>query len=242
MVRKKHNLHNHTQHSDGAHTVADIIRAAEEAGLEGVGISDHFFTGKVHRGLDVHIWLDTVWPRYLEDTFAARDASRGPLKIWIGIEIDGCPRRLGMELEDLPWDDLNHLDYILFEYIGEGHVGGLELKDLGRIRRLCRVPVIIAHPDLEAWAKKMPLPGLFEMLRLQKVAIEIPGGTRNDWFWNRFPPELLKNQRLTIGNDTHDALSEVGRIDRAWTFLERHGLLDGLADPDSLKTPSGGTA
>ncbi|HNV71534.1 MAG TPA: hypothetical protein PKO06_17650, partial [Candidatus Ozemobacteraceae bacterium] len=153
---------------------------------------------------------------------------------------DSCLKRLGRTLETLPWSELNTLDYILVEYVGENDLGGLTLGDLEKLRRLCRVPLILAHPNIERLTESLPLNLIVEVLRRHHVALEIPAGTRNEWFWNRIDPAPLRRIALTIGTDTHHDLAEVADIERTLAFLTRTGLDKNLATPDTLASASGG--
>ncbi len=162
------------------------------------------------------------------------------IKVWVGIELDSCLKRLGKPLEDLPWTELNTLDYLLIEYIGEGDLGGLTLADLEKVRRLCRIPMILAHPNIERLTETVPLNLVVEVLRRHRVAVEIPAGTRNEFYWNRIDPTPLRRVALTIGTDTHHELAEVADIERTLAFLAKTGLEKNLATPDTLATASGG--
>lgn len=236
----RQNLHNHSTHSDGRHSLTDIVEAASKANLEGIGFSDHFFTNKVFHDLTYEIYLETKWPAYLEETARLKKAAPVNLKIWAGIEIDSCLDRVGAEIDQLPWNEINTLDYVLIEYVAEDDSGGMSIKELGNIRHYCTAPIIIAHPHIEKISKGINLDTFCLLLKKYKVAMELPAGTRNPWFWESFDPACLRGLSLTIGTDTHQELSEVGNIEKVLSFLEKSGLKNRIADPDSLKASSGG--
>lgn len=236
MPIRRQNLHNHTLFSDGRFEIHELIESARQAGLEGLGISDHFFTSKIYRGLQCEAWMSSIWPDYLEQTHKARDAHRqGPFRVWAGIEIDSCWERIGLPLERLPWAGINQLDYVLLEYVGEEDIGGMPINQLPALRKHCHVPIILAHPNIEKLDRKIPLQMLVEILRTNKIALEMTAGSRNPWFWAKRDPKPLARLELTIGVDVHDDLSEIAQIDKTLAFIEANGLTANLADPDSLK-------
>lgn len=237
---KRYNLHNHTSFSDGAFSPEEIVQAAIRGGLEGIGISDHFFTSKVYHGLSYEAWHDIDFAAYLTMATRLKQESAAPIKVWVGIELDSCLKRVGKPLEALPWPAINTLDYLLIEYVGEGDLGGLSLGDVEKVRNLCRIPVILAHPNIERLTETVPLNLVVEVLRRHRVAIEIPAGTRNEFFWNRIDPTPLRRVALTIGTDTHHQLTEVADIARTLAFLAKTGLEKNLATPDTLVIASGG--
>lgn len=215
--------------------MAEIVKGASDAGLEGVGISDHFFTSKVYRRTDPGKYLRENWPVYLSDTRKARANPPPGIAVWQGIEIDTCFSRVGMTLSELPWEDLNSLDYILIEYAGETDRGGMALERIGEFREHCRVPLILAHPDIDFFAENEQLGKLSDILERFEIALEIPGGSRNPWYWSRNDPGILARVALTIGTDTHERVEDIGAIGKALRFLEAKGLSARIADPVELK-------
>lgn len=233
-VRRRMNLHNHTTSSDGRCTVSGIVAEAVRVGLEGVGISDHFYTRKVFRTMEPNAWLASVWPKYLAEAEKWRGVVSSGMKVWFGIELDTCFDRVEMELDQLPWDGINTLDYLLVEYAGEEEWGGMPVARLAELRDHCRIPVIIAHPAIDRLEDSLRLGPLCDMVRRFGYGLEMPGGSRNPWFWTRRDVSILRDLHLTIGTDTHERLEDVGEIGKCLAFLERNGLLDRLADPDIL--------
>jgi DNA polymerase (family 10)/histidinol-phosphatase (PHP family) len=235
---RRTNLHNHTRFSDGRFTAADIIAAAQDAGLHGVGISDHFFTRKVFRHQDLGEYLAGPWQGYLRERMRWQATPPARLRVWWGIELDSCLDRVGCGLEDLPWRELNALDFLLIEYVGE-NLGGLTLEDLAALREVCTIPVILAHPDLDRLTESLPFSEVSAILQRSEIALELPGGSRNPWFWHRYDPQLLRDLRLAIGCDVHDRLEEVGATGKTERFLEQNGLLAQVVDPDTWTIKGG---
>ncbi|MBF0499207.1 MAG: hypothetical protein HQM09_03700 [Candidatus Riflebacteria bacterium] len=239
MACRKQNLHNHTQHSDGRFTLNEVLDAAVSAGLEGIGISDHFFTSKIFRGFTYASWKTVTWPDYLADTARAKTefAQKHPaLKIWRGVEIDTCFERIGIDLPALPWSDINQLDYVLLEYVGESEPGGMPIARLPLLRMFCKVPMILAHPHIDRLEQAFSLTNLFDILHMNRIALELPAGSRNPWFWSRRDASHLSRIALTIGVDVHDDLSEIGAVAKTLEFLDRNGLTKQLADPETMRS------
>ena len=233
---KLSNLHNHTVFSDGLFTAEEIIKTAISYGLDEIGISDHFFTSKVFYQYQLEGWLNEKWPKYISHLKDLKEKYKDQILVKTGIEIDSCYRRLGTTLDALPWELLNsNLDYVLLEYIGETSIGGMKFDDIKKFRKLCRIPIIFAHPDIDFLNVSLPIESVFAILYECNIAVEIPAGNRNKWFWNKYDPKLLENITITIGTDTHRDLSEVGNIKRAIKFIEDNGLTENILNFASEK-------
>ncbi|MBF0408147.1 MAG: hypothetical protein HQM10_12390 [Candidatus Riflebacteria bacterium] len=239
MKEKKQNLHNHTIYSDGSFSWEQLVREAEKCDIGLLGISDHFFTSKVYHNISPSEWLSQKIPEYqalAEDIRAYSSGNSGyngnirKTKVLIGIEIDTVVSRTGLNIPDLPWSFINSLDYVLFEYLGEDDIRGTRLHEAKLIAEFCSIPKIIAHPNLDRLDCFYGIKACFDFLAEHGFAVEIPSGSRNDWFWNRFDPQLLKNMVLSIGTDTHEKLSEAGNINRALKFIEDNNLTENLID------------
>ncbi|MBF0544571.1 MAG: hypothetical protein HQM08_09065 [Candidatus Riflebacteria bacterium] len=231
MMENRQNLHNHTLFSDGNFSWERIVDQAESSNLEIIGISDHYFTTKVFHDVSLQGWLSNDLIRYLKLSAEGREKKRaGATKILWGMEIDTCLERLGCSLFELPWNKLNSLDFILFEYIGEKDIGGMDLnpKTMEELRANCRIPAIIAHPNIDKLDYYYGLENAFDIFGKFGFAIEIPAGCRNKWYWHRFDPKVLYKVNISIGTDTHEVLSEVGNITKALNFIQSNGLSDRL--------------
>lgn len=140
---KKHNLHIHSRFSDGALPINAIAREAESLGMEAIGTADHAFTTKLVKEYTVQD-LD-------EYISAIRDAqTQTSMKLFAGLEIDSS-RNTGYKEAELPYDQLNRLDYVLFEYVslpGSTFKDFRPLTEITSIRDKLTVPVGLAHMDL----------------------------------------------------------------------------------------------
>ncbi len=96
--------HNHTRWSDGAPTLAGQIEGARQAGLDELGISDHYVM--IPNGVcDWTMDLDLLGDYVLEMRSAALE-TRNPV-LRLGLEADYFPETIGElrdRLEPYPWD------------------------------------------------------------------------------------------------------------------------------------------
>ena len=97
--------HNHTNWSDGAPTLAAQIQAAKAAGLDELGISDHYVLLPDGREVEWSMPLDMLGEYVLQIRSAAHEV-RG-LVLRLGIEADFVPETVDELRERLaphPWD------------------------------------------------------------------------------------------------------------------------------------------
>ena len=82
--------HVHSIFSDGSDTIREIVRAAAEAGLDEIGVSDHYVFLPDGRAVDWSMPLDAL-PRYIEEIRAASDEFRDRVTVRYGVEADYLP-------------------------------------------------------------------------------------------------------------------------------------------------------
>jgi len=145
---KRHNLHTHTNYSDGKLPPEQLIETAEKTSLEILGISEHAFTNKLPPGYQITNRLQ----QYLEHLKKIQSSS-SKIDVRIGIEIDVSKCR-GIAPSKLPFDVLNGFDYVLFEYINTeceywGRVGNRDISEIIKVRGKLEVPVGLAHNDMQ---------------------------------------------------------------------------------------------
>lgn len=207
----------------------ELIRRAIDAGIEIFGISDHFFTTKVYDQIDYNSWFKNWWPKYVYSIDCLKNYFADEIKLLAAIEIDSCLDRTVGDLSRLPWTELEQkLDYILFEYVGEICVGGLEFEQIGRLREFYQKDIILAHSNLDYLHRIVGIENFINAVKRFDLTLEIPSGKRNRWFWNKYDPVLLKKVKLSIGTDTHKDIKEATNIGRAWSFLKTNNLTDNL--------------
>jgi DNA polymerase (family 10) len=106
-------LHNHTTWSDGEASVAELIRAAADQGLDEVGISDHYTLSPGGEGVAWSMPLDRLGQYVAEIRDAA--AQERALRVRIGLEADYFPETV----EDLR----GILASQTFDYVSGGSTG-----------------------------------------------------------------------------------------------------------------------
>lgn len=97
--------HNHTRWSDGGCTLAAQIQAARAAGLDELGISDHYVLHPSGEEVEWTMPLDAIGEYVLELRAAAHETH--DLKLRIGVEADYFPETVDALREVLaphPWD------------------------------------------------------------------------------------------------------------------------------------------
>ncbi|MFQ5980323.1 MAG: PHP domain-containing protein [Candidatus Heimdallarchaeota archaeon] len=232
------NLHNHSIFSDGSYEVATIIKTAEQdCSLDIVGICDHYRTQKV--------WEHSLDPQrilpYLEHIRQIDRISKSPIRVLIGMEIDFSPRTA--DIDSLPTQILNKLDFILFEYVNSQHWGGFSHKKLLDIREHFDIPVGIAHCDFrrDLWMGETDTKVLYEIAEAD-IFLELSPGSRNRELTPSGPQPYYRQiidlfieirekdipLRFSIGTDMHSDLSEVCATTDAEKFLEEYQLLNHL--------------
>ncbi|MFC1743271.1 PHP domain-containing protein [Candidatus Riflebacteria bacterium] len=234
---KRHNLHTHTNYSDGKHTPEDLITLAQENGIEILGISDHAFSKKLPDYFQITGKLET----YLEHLKKLKASKSVVLKI--GIEID-VSTNYGTSPALLPFKLLNEFDYLLFEYVQTeneywGNVGERNISELVEVRDKFTIPIGLAHNDLQknfAGSEKLIAGILAENdIFLELNQSEYRGrcnsgrNTRAGIDYYRHFSELLLDElkenevKVTIGTDSHSGKS-LGKIDDAINFVEENKL------------------
>jgi histidinol phosphatase-like PHP family hydrolase len=222
------NLHTHTRYSDGDHLPDDVVRSAYSAGLRAIGISDHFLTSKVPSPL-----RKEEFPRYLRHIRSLGTMYEGRMRVLAGVEID-TNRERG-RLDDLPFDLLNQLDFVLFEYAGDPLQDGVSLEELAPIRRQIDAPCGLCHWDVDRIFNGTRPDELADRLQAMDMFVEV---STSDYYTRkglhfyelgeRFFHAFRGKVKVSIGTDSHRRLSEVGNVAKGVEFVERIGLLDQL--------------
>jgi DNA polymerase (family X) len=123
-------LHSHSNYTDGAHSLAEMVEIAGEIGLEYLGISDHF-KSEIHPcGLD----LEAV--RAQREEVDRLQAERPDLDVFQGVELDA-------HLDGtLPLDEktLGIFDYVIVSFP--------ETEDLTPDQRTTMVERVASHPQV----------------------------------------------------------------------------------------------
>ncbi len=119
--------HNHTTWSDGDYTPEQLVERAIQLRFEEVAITDHYFTRKG--------FINCVSNEQLDDYLSMIEDLRKKypgIKIFAGLEIDVS--MFNTQINNLPFDKLNKLDYVLFEYVDEQDKGLWAKTDMRRAK------------------------------------------------------------------------------------------------------------
>ncbi len=132
--------HNHTLYSDGRATVEEMIAAARRAGLEEIGISDHFVLAADGRRFPWALSPESL-EGYVDEILRARQDSGG-ITIRLGLEIDyfpGMADRVAELLEPYPFDFLIHSVHFVDGFAIDLNAGpweGLPQEERDRVWRV----------------------------------------------------------------------------------------------------------
>lgn len=223
---KRHNLHTHTTYSDGEYSPEELVRKAMGVGLEIIGISDHGFTRKTY-------CIDKKnLPEYIAYLKSLKEKTSG-IELKIGLEID-VSESFGINPENLPFDILNNLDYVLFEYVeGIDNIEGGDgrcLRAVIQVRRKLLIPVGLAHTNFHNFFYKREGEAA-QLIGENNIFVEL--NTRYiptiEHFFSRDLIECFKKHevKFTIGTDNHydkpdDNLDM--KIDQAMKYILERGL------------------
>ncbi|MDD1772919.1 MAG: PHP domain-containing protein [Methanomassiliicoccales archaeon] len=222
------NLHNHTIFSDGDFTVEEVVRSARDSGLTHVAITDHFETEKLPSPL-----RKENFDRYLDCIRSAGDSVGNGMKVLAGVEIDANPERC--DLYELPFDMLNRLDLVLFEFVDDPLNGGVPLNELRSLVKELRVPFGFCHWDMDRIYRDREPEWLADKLAEIGAFVEVPTSQHyarqgrflyehSERFYRAFDGKV----KVSIGTDMHHSLDQVGNIDRGLRFLRDNRLCDQL--------------
>lgn len=215
------NLHTHTTFSDGDFTPEQIVLTAEANHLTHIGISDHLMTKKCNSLYDRELENYIGIIRELQNNYPR-------VEVLAGVEIDTNPKHC--DLQALPIDLLNQLDYILFEYVEMEE--GTCLDDLEPLLSQIEVPCGLAHNDIEKNFGPWPPDSVADYIASFGVFVEVntawPYKRDGQMYWEiaeRYYREFKGKVLVSVGTDVHHSLAEVYNLDRAYHFLRRTGLL-----------------
>ncbi|MCE5295848.1 MAG: PHP domain-containing protein [Euryarchaeota archaeon] len=218
------NLHTHTVYSDGTHPPGSIVLRACQGGLEHIAITDHFETTKVPRPL-----TRDNFPRYMKDIKALKRKYEGRIEVLSGVEIDTNPGRC--DHGRLPYDLLNELDVVLFEYASDPMNGGMTLDALKDVRSKLNMPCGLCHWDIDRIFPNEDPAVIADMLSEMDLFVEVSTSdyyTRDGLHFYELGERFFKafdgKVKLSIGTDTHHRLDEVVNIQKGQEFVRKHGL------------------
>ncbi|OGL42563.1 MAG: hypothetical protein A2161_13605 [Candidatus Schekmanbacteria bacterium RBG_13_48_7] len=217
------NLHNHSIFSDGKYPVNSLIQQGINSGVKLLGICDHAGTMKTSSLAFPSISRYRRIVRNIAKHFTSK------IRVLVGIELDSSINRTP-ELHNLPYDEINKLDYILFEYISNPNWNGLNLQQMGYIKRKLGIPLGLAHPDLSFLCNDLSIDQVLDILENNSIFIEL--SARNPSKYRNFPEFFKKlhkrNINISLGTDTHNCLEDIGSILDPINFVKEMDLQDHL--------------
>jgi histidinol phosphatase-like PHP family hydrolase len=225
---KRINLHNHTTFSDGTATPEELVKAAINANIAVLAITDHY----------EYFWKIRMEPknirRYIDVLSHMKKKYADNILLKSGLEVD-CRRA---DEKDFPYDQVSTLDLVLFERVYTMD----DLRKLLRMRERLRTKVGLAHPTFDGFHDPEEL---IKLLETHKIFIELNTAvydydgiddpprkycplffeTQEDFF------KMLKGKHIeiSVGSDSHN-LEMVDDLERAYKFIEKLGLEGNMID------------
>jgi DNA polymerase (family X) len=219
-------FHTHTNYSDGAGTVEDMVAAALEAGYRYIGISDHSQSAFYANGLKEPAiraqWneIDKVRKKHPD------------IHIFKGIEAD-----------ILPDGSMDYPDALLaeFDFVIASVHSRFNLSEEDQTRRVCRAltnphVTMLGHPTgrllLSRAGYRINLPAIIATAAASRKLIEINGSRHRldlDWRWVRMAQ--AHGVKFCINPDAH-AVSEIANVVYGVNVARKGG----LGPPDVVNT------
>jgi len=196
----------------------ELIDELAERDYQVVGITDHGFTRTVR---SVGDFMLSKYAKHLREL----QQKEKRLELKVGLEVD-LSIDDGINPEDLPFDFLNQLDYVLFE------AGGLErnslyrgVKPIAGIINKLSVPAGLAHYDInDIYLDPKSLEEVIKLLSENNIFFEINTGHGIPYLSNH-SIQLLKMFEISfvIGTDLHGRRRLDENVDEAHRFITDNG-------------------
>lgn len=206
MSRKIMDIHNHTTWSDGVHTTEEIIENAINNRVDIIGISDHFNTIKCNS-----ISISKLH-KYIEYLWEMKEKYKNKIKVLAGIEI--CMNKEWCELDNLPYNILSKLDYVLFEYI-DWFSDSVTLREIEYYTKRISCPKGLAHTNIFSLIDKYGINNVIKLIKENELFWELNVNEGYEYFdyiiTNRdevkvnelFNKLKENNVKISVGSDTH---------------------------------------
>jgi len=207
----KGDLHTHTNHSDGANTLEEMVIAAIRLGRKYIGNSDHSKSEHVAKGMD-----DAGFEKVFEEVERLNEKYEGKIKILKSGEVD-ILKDGSLDLKD---KTLEEMDYV----IGAVHTNTNMSKEEMTNRVVKALDSghvdILAHPTDRLINEREPiqldLDKVFEAAERNNVVLEV----------NAFPSRLDLNDENILKARNYKVKFEVGTDSHRTSHLEfmRYGI------------------
>jgi DNA polymerase (family 10) len=200
-------FHCHTTASDGRNSLEEMADAAEELGLQYLGIADHSRSSVVANG------LDEVRLRAQGAAIRKLNKERDGFRVFAGVECD----ILRDGTLDFPDEVLAELDYVVASVHSAFNLTEAEMTE--RIIRAISNPFVtmLAHPTGRLLLRREPyavdIPAIIEAAAETGTWIEINAAPKRldmDWRW--WPLAKEKGVKCVINPDAHG----VERLQELW--------------------------
>ncbi len=214
-------FHCHTTASDGRNTLEEMAAAAEELGLQYLGIADHSRSSIQARGLDEHRL------RAQSEEIRRLNQNRDGFRVFAGVECD----ILRDGSLDFPDETLAELDFVVASIHSAFNLPEAEMTQ--RIIKAISNPYVtmLAHPTGRLLLKRQPyavdIPAIINAAAETGTWIEINAAPKRldlDWRW--WPLAKEKGVKCVINPDAHrvDRLQElvfgIGVARKGWLTKE----------------------
>ncbi|MHC1721478.1 MAG: CpsB/CapC family capsule biosynthesis tyrosine phosphatase [Clostridiaceae bacterium] len=218
-------VHNHTNWSDGINTPEQIIENAILNNVKVIGITDHYETqkcGSVSRDM---------LPKYIEMLDSLKEKYKSKIKVVSGIEI--CMNPLLTDLDNLPYSDLNKLDFVLFEYVNHNETC-VSFDDLKTYASNITCKKGLAHTDLMYYSKSYGVKYIIDFMKNNSLFWELNVNSGYDYFYDlsysissfktkSFLKKFKKNNiAISVGSDIHSLISYDPDNLRLGNFFANH--------------------
>lgn len=198
-------LHVHTVYSDGINEPKELIDKAIALGIKDLGITDHY------GDLEEYAIVSTArLDEYIAEMTSLKELYRDKINVWIGLETS--------ILDDLPFSQLNRLDYALFEDIEMNPRLGYFIR---HVKPDLKIPVGMAHPQM------ILLEDSVDILEKEGIFIELnthySDRYRGNWaktVWNKLSSRDIC---ITVASDAHN-IRRIGDTSDAIRFIEENNL------------------
>ena len=192
-------FHNHTTASDGRSTLAEMAEAAQELGLQYLGIADHSKSSVQAHGLETDRLLAQIAEiKALNETFG------GAFRLFAGSEVD--IHKDGTL--DFPENVLSHLDYVVASVHSSFSLSEADMT--ARIIRAMENPYVtmLGHVTgrllLSRDGYAVDVPAVIEAAARTGTLIELNANPKRldmDWRW--WPLAKAKGVKCVINPDAH---------------------------------------
>lgn len=217
-------MHNHSNWSDGDNDIEEVILNGIKNGLNLIGISDHFETSKCH---SIHA---NELNSYINTIESMKQKYKDKITILSGIEI--CLNKDWCEVDYLPFEQFDNLDYVLFEYV-DIFENSVTLEEIENYTSKVKCKKGLAHTDLLNLSKKYGVDKLLKIIKHNNLFWEVnvnEGYEYFDYIIKNKGKGIVKNFlekvkeyeiEVTVGSDTHNLMFfEIDRVIKGYKLVQ----------------------